>query len=38
MSIGEGREKKGLKMKCSRLVTTVNTLIDQLHHCVVGSC
>ena len=22
--------------KCSRLLTPVNSLIDQLHHCVVG--
>ena len=24
--------------KCSRLLTLVNSLIDQLHHCVVGTC
>ena len=24
--------------KCSRLLTPVNSLIDQLHHCVVGTC
>ena len=24
--------------KCSRLFTHVNSLIDQLHHCVVGTC
>ena len=23
--------------KCSRLLTAVNSLIDQLHHCVVGT-
>ena len=31
MSISEVR-------KCSRLLTPVNSLIDQLHHCVVGTC
>ena len=31
MSIGEVR-------KCSRLLTPVNSLIDQLHHYVVGTC
>ena len=24
--------------KCSRLLTPVNSFIDQLHHCVVGTC
>ena len=24
--------------KCSRLLTPVNSLIDQLHHCMVGAC
>ena len=24
--------------KCCRLLTPVNSLIDQLHHCVVGTC
>ena len=24
--------------KCSRLLTPVNSLTDQLHHCVVGTC
>ena len=31
MSISEVR-------KCSRLLTPVNSLIDQLRHCVVGTC
>ena len=24
--------------KCSRMLTLVNSLIDHLHHCVVGTC
>ena len=31
MSISEAR-------KCIRWFTPVNSLIDQLHHCVVGTC
>ena len=32
--VGDG-ERVRLKMKCSRLLTPVNSLTDQLGHCVV---
>ena len=32
------KEGMGWVGKCSRMFTLVNSLIDQLHHCVVGTC